>query len=477
MEDIPAIDIEGKQLALSTKELSRLTTSDGCQLQVVTDKVLKLEDDDGVDDEDEINNSFDDNNGDQFFVDDIHADSNINNRSKLDRKKREYISLVLNANNDPIKPGAQPRFKNFHHQDSSENNGNESAQNFDIINLKEKYLGIHQLYKDLGSYEEYMSKNPFVEIVPGLVYKMTRSPGAGKHSQVTEDSMVIYNCALWTENSKEPFDSTWLRRTTLVTHLSTDSILPGLRELLLTTQEREFCEAFFGPEVAFGPLGAMPRIPPNATVFCLLQVVRVVNQDKLQKLLKASSGTDTQVDNDDATYGSESGSGLNFEDFFEASNEARQRGNYYYEHDEYKVALQRYKSAIRLLEGFSYKNENQESQAKDLLVKLYNNCARTLNALGDPRGALGACKQASQIDDMVPKTYYHRMTAWAKKGHLDKALGVARRAIQLFPDQKVSKPFIRAAEEYKLRMQQEQVESDQLYRLMGRALVQSSSVS
>lgn len=433
MEDLANIDIEGKKLAVSAQDIRKLYNADGCQLQMVTDRVHNL--DDSV--ESETDDYIQQEDGQEAI-----------SLQKDERVKREYLSLILNANRDPVKPSAKCRFRELQEEQDGECETN---------TLGDRNIGIHRMYENVGNYEDYMKKNSFEEVSPERVYKKKRVFGV--ELPVKQSSLVIYNCALWTEHSKDPFDSTWLRRSVITTNLATDSILPGLQELLLTTKKGEICEAFIRPQAAFGPLGAMPRIPPNATIFCLLEVVKVITEDKMSILARNPNTND---------------GGLTFEDFYMASDEARRRGNYYFDQEQYKTALQRYRSGIRLLEAVTLKNEQEEDRAKELLLKLYNNCARTANANGDPRLALAACKQASEINNMVPKTYWHRMTAWNKKGHLDRALGIARCAMQLFQDPKINKPFQRAAEELKFRIQKEKTDADNLHRLMGRALLTST---
>ena len=452
MSEIGAIDIEGKQLVFSSKDIDKLTTPDGCQLQIVTDKVHKLYDDD--DDDDDDGGCGDGNNSDidDMFDNEHKEDPELDKKLREDRMRREFISLVLNANRDPIKPGTKTRFKEYREDVM------DGEFECDTRNLENSHIGIHRMYENMGKFDDYMAKNNFQEISPGRVYKLKRVSGV--QLPVTNVDLVMYNCALWTENSKEPFDSTWLRRTTITTHLATDSILPGLHELLATCSKGELCEAFIRPEAAFGRLGVMPRIPPNATIFCLLEVVKVVTRDKYDAIVLHSNEGDR---------------GLVFEDLYQASDEARRRGNYFYEQGQYRTALQRYKSAIRLLEGSTYKDKAEESKAHDLLIKLYNNCARTANAIGNPRLALAACKQARMISDMDPKTHWHRMTAWDKKGHPDRALGVVRRAMQLFEhDANIVRTFQKAADDLKIKIQKGQIELDDLHRLMGRALLSSA---
>jgi len=95
---------------------------------------------------------------------------------------------------------------------------------------------------------------------------------------------VIYNFAFWTENCKESYDSTWLRQIQFITDIANDPILPGSRELILTTRQGEWCEAFIRPVAAFWTLGAMPRIAPNATPSCSLEMVKTITKDKLSLL-------------------------------------------------------------------------------------------------------------------------------------------------------------------------------------------------
>lgn len=444
-DDINHIEIETKKLALSSHDINQLNKfGQGCQLQMVPCNVHDLDNEPGALDPD-------DSDADEIFEEEKGiADRHI----KEDRMRREFVSLVLNANRDPVKPGTKCRFKEFQEE------VHEGEFDCDIGNLVDSYIGIHRMYENMGNFEEYMKTNKFQEVSANRVYKLKRMVGV--QLPVTPDSLVIYNCAFWTEGSKEPFDSTWLRRTTLTTHLATDSILPGLHELLMSCCKGELCEAFLRPEAAFGKLGAAPRIPPNATIFCLLEVVKVVTKEKMALLTNLANKDRRAID---------------FEDYFEASDEARRRGNYFYEHEQYKIALQRYKSAIRLLEGLTCKDEEQGNRVDGLLLKLYNNCARTANAMGNPRLALSACKQASEIDDKDPKTYWHRMVAWRKKGHLDRALGIARRAMQLFKDPVIVRPFSKTADELKNKIQRDNEEETELYRLMGKAWLTTAAPS
>lgn len=445
MEELASIDIEGKTLACSHKEIDKLSSPEGCSMKLVTDRVYSLNEDS---DEEEMNNTED--------VEGISS-VGLSKPAKIERMKREFISLTLNSNRDPIKPGGRSRLRKIldDNEDLDTKSPETIAATFD---LSKSY---HRRYEKLGNFQQLTTnvddqgKRLFEDISPNRVYKRCLVPGAG--APVTENSLIIYNCALWIETGTEPFDSTWLRRNTNIADLSNDSILPGLYELLMTTKRGEWCEAIIMPEAAFGRLGAPPRIPANSIIFCLLELVKVVDKDRIAQL--------------DFNPAASQESGTTFEDFYEASDEARKRGNYYFEQNQFRPALQRYKSGIRILEALTYKDEKEEVKARQLLVKLYNNCARAANRFGEPRFALVACKQAMLLEDREPKTYWNKLTAWKRLGHLDRALGTARRAMQLFPEPKTHRTFEIEAGELKRRIQHEERESDNLHKLMGRALL------
>lgn len=443
MEELGNIDLEDKTITCSGEDIQKLSTPAGCTLNLVQDKVYKIDEE-----------SF---SGDDEVFDDDDDDDDLNTKKsrihKEERLRRECISLALNAHQDPVSPDFNSRLKEL----LGDQTNNVGYNHLSCGSKSDVATTIMKRYTRLTDFEGLLknSENAFEEISPGRVYKRRLVSGVGP--TVVDDSLVMYNCAFWTENSSEPYDSSWLRGSTMSTDLSKDSILPGVHELLLTTKVNEICEALIKPEAAFGVLGVMPRIPPNATIFCLLQVIKVITNDKIARLSCSPHGNEEDR--------------LTFEDFLKLADEARTRGNYYFTNGQHRVALQRYKSGIRILDALTYKNETEENRANVLLVKLYNNSAKAANCLGDPRLALAACKQATQINDMEPKTFWLKMSAWKKKGHPDRALGICRRALQLFPDPKIQRSFQREASDLKRKIQEGAVELDNLHRMMGKAII------
>lgn len=436
MDEIGRIDLEGRKFVCSPEEFAKVSTEDGCQFNLVSEKTYSINEDSFSDDDDEA------------YVDSAKY---LEPSARLEKVKRDYISISLNSNRDPRLTKNKPMLAELLGEENDETS-------YDTIEYGlNHYHQIHKRYQGISGFEAMLTnqESKFEEVSPGRVYKRRTIPGVG--DLISEESLVIYNCAFWTENATEPYDSSWLRRNTIVTDMAQDSLLPGLRELLVTTKKGEWCEAIIKPEAAFGRLGVSPRIPPNATIFCLLEIVKVIMRDKIA-ILSSSLCDDSKP-------------GATFEDLFEATNEARKRGNHYYEQKQYRAAQQRYRSAIDILENLTYKNEEEENKAKELLLKLYNNVARAANASGDPRQALYACKQASLLKEYDSKTFWHKIIAWKTRGQLDRSLSVARRGLQVFSDPGVQRTFRKEIVELEGRIQRDRGELDNLYRLMGRAII------
>lgn len=430
--DIP--DLANKKFVCSGEQLKKIVTPEGCQINIVEDFGASTIHDDSLSDDDLENDDT------PNYLDRVNI---------LENSKREYISLSLNSNRDPTKLRSKLA-------DIIGDEDDIKCDDFssDIDSSVNYYHKIHKRYSKNTNFETMLSDTeaPFDDISEGKVLKRCLIPGVG--IKVDRDTLVIYNLALWAENSRDPFDSTWLRRNTIVTDMSQDSILPGINDLLLSCRKGEWCEGLIRPEAAFGKLGVRPRIPPNATIFCLLEVVKIVKKDKISWLT---------MNHEDARQ-----FGITFDDFWQASDEARKRGNHYYTVKNYRAANQRYKSGIRILETLTYKNAEEEEAAKGLLLKLYNNLAKSTNAAGEPRMALYACKQASLLVQHDCKTYWNRMIAWKKRGHYERALAVANLALKYVVEPSNQKHFRREARELEAIIENDQSSLTELYRLMGR---------
>lgn len=436
--DLDPIGLCPRTLAFSGKDLADARDEEGAHLSVIDDqRILDLSDDEDPDE------GFQD-------MATLGARHSVEPRLKFEMIRKELITVAMNANKDPKQ--WEPTL-------------NQAPESFSesVLDLEETYEKLHKRYSPIGKFISLIGdnstddNNKYDELSKD-VFKKKVCGGLGP--AVQDNSFVMFNAALWAEGASEPFDSSWRRRKVFVIDLTNELLIPGLKTVLLSMRQDEMCEAIIlDPNLAYGRLGCPPRIPANAPLFCLVEIVKVLHPDKLSKYtIGAGSSQDSTV---------------TFEDFYTAANEARQRGNYYYTRRMFKVALDRYKSGIRILLGFTYKNQSEDDQAKSLLLKLYNNAAKCLNSLKRPRLALSICRMAEDIDKLDAKLNYHYVKAWKIKGDIDMALGRCRYAIQNISDLSARKIFNKLEEELKQELQSEKEELNQLHRLMGQALVSS----
>lgn len=434
MEELMGIDLNSRKFVCSKKQLNMIGQEEGCDIDLVENDIAN--DDDNFSD------------GEDFSSNDEPAYTD--HKILIERSRREYIAVAVNSNRDPT--NSRSKLAEIIGDDDEIITKNDINKDFATGFHQE----IHNRYRGLSDFANLLAneKLAFQEISSGRIFKRCLMPGSGP--QVDKDTMVIYNCAMWSEYDLEPFDSTWLRRNTIVCDLTEDSILPGIYELLLTMKKGEFCEAIIRPEAAFGVLGVMPRIPPNASIFVVLEVVKAIKRDKISWLTMNPNEARRE--------------GATFENFYQASDEARQRGNYYHSNKQYRPAIQRYRSGIKILETLTFKDEEEERKAKNLLLKLYNNYAKSANDNGEPRMALFACKQATLLSEHDDKTYWNRMKAWKLRGHYERALAIAHRAISFSSNKNAKAEFRKQIGDLNKKIEADQGDLKALYRLMGRAL-------
>lgn len=427
--DYGPVSLGHSTLVIKGRELMNITEDAGAHLNVVDNDSLS-----GASDDEEPDEGF------QEITEFSKTPLNHGVNSELIRK--ELISVVLNANKDPRE--LDIRGTNLL-----------SASALDTEAVYEK---LQKRYSKLASYSALIDSesNKTYKELSKDVLKKTLTPGSGL--AVKEDSFVFFHAAFWSEGVSDPFDSSWRRRKVFMIDLSKEFVIPGLMTILISMKKNELCEGLImDPNLGYGRLGCPPRIPANAKLFCLVEMVKVLHRDKLSKFTIDLSAAQ--------------GSGVTFNEFYVAANQARQRGNHFYDCKLYKVALDRYRSGIRILHGFTYKDEAQENQAKALLMKLYNNSAKCLNELKRPRISLSICRMAEDIDKTDPKLNYNYIKAWQIKGNTDLALGRCRYALQVISDNKTRKVFEVLADELKRKLEAEYEDSKRLHRLMGESLL------
>ena len=95
--------------------------------------------------------------------------------------------------------------------------------------------------------------------------KLTRREGVGEI--VPEGAQVFIKYIGYFEYQDEPFDSSYAHGSGPdVVRLGQGELIPGLEIGISTMRKHEISVFLIKPDYAFGPLGCLPRIPPNQEV-------------------------------------------------------------------------------------------------------------------------------------------------------------------------------------------------------------------
>lgn len=173
------------------------------------------------------------------------------------------------------------------------------------------------------------------------------------------------------------------------------------------------------PDLAFGELGSLDRIPPNATVMLIAEVLRLDNSPE-EEFLSIEDRKDFQIVYKKAKI-------LNFE------------ANKHFKDGKIFQAVSIYRKAENLLLRCSLKSDEEENKFKRLLLKIYCNLAISYNSdkLNQPQKVCVAVRKAFEIDranaSKNPKLFYNRGVAHTKLSEYDLAQKDLRTARRLAP--------------------------------------------
>ena len=288
------------------------------------------------------------------------------------------------------------------------------------------------------------------ELVPNGVYKRILKQGYGP--VITENNAVLYNLNAFLEGEIEPFDSTWLRGKPYLHKLNLDRLLEGVYRGLITMKKGERCELIVRPQYAYLEMGCPPRVPENATVLFIIEVMKTFEEGSLAHFETLSWEEKQNVD---------------FNDLHKLCNDERISANSYFTEGRYQESAKRYRRAIRCLEQLSYKTREDDERAKELLLKMYNNIALTFNKIQRPMGAMANCKKALEIDPNCVKTLY--IYAYAKyiNGDYEAGKQLALKAQKLKPHDNSISSLLSKLDK---RMHQDQIEMVNLYKNMAKGI-------
>ncbi|XP_053201328.1 inactive peptidyl-prolyl cis-trans isomerase FKBP6-like [Panonychus citri] len=315
--------------------------------------------------------------------------------------------------------------------------------------LKHLEDGSSPMFVDSVPWDEKV--NSMEPLIENQVYKKIIKPGIG--SGLRRKNAILFHCNGYIEGSDEPFDSSILRGRPILHRLDRQDLLPGLMIGILSMRLHEKAEILIKPDYGFGELGCPPRIPANATIIYIVEIMKIFEEGSLA---------------DYELMTNEELARIPFSEIIQKCNEQRMSGNSYFSAERYRDAALRYTKAIKFLEKYFFKNAEEQNCAKEILSKLYPNIANSLIRLRKLRPAMVYCRKALEINPNNVKALCQLGKAKFNNGDYDQAKIFFSRACDLKPgDSYISNYMIKVDR----KLQEESMVTQDLYRKIGQAFL------
>ncbi|RWS10443.1 Peptidyl-prolyl cis-trans isomerase FKBP6-like protein [Dinothrombium tinctorium] len=243
------------------------------------------------------------------------------------------------------------------------------------------------------------------------IHKRLLRHGSGE--LITAKNSVLYHCEAFLDGECEPFDSTIIRQRPFLHRLNFDLIVRGLFIALQTMRLNERAEILVSANYAFGKIGCPPRIPENASVLYIVEILKIFEEGSL-------------VHYDLMTP--EERNKLPFSQIMKICDEERISGNSYFKEKKYKEAAFRYRKAIQVLEHSLYSKKEEIIKANEILVKLCCNLANVCNKLAKHKKAAFWCDKVLNTNPSCLKALYHKAVAKRILGDYDTAAELISKA-------------------------------------------------
>ncbi|XP_067002036.2 peptidyl-prolyl cis-trans isomerase FKBP8 [Anabrus simplex] len=179
-----------------------------------------------------------------------------------------------------------------------------------------------------------------------------------------------------------------------------------------------------GPRFAYGNIGRGSDIPPNATIIYKVELLSAEHEPDLDTLTAAERSR--------------------------IGNKKRERGNWWYERENYTAAIQCYRRAVEYLDeldagiemGAETKKEENAEDERSLLedrLKVFNNLAAAQMKIKSFDTALESVEKVLICQPENVKALFRKGKILAAKGETPVAITVLRQASQLEPESKTIK--------------------------------------
>ncbi|XP_067275046.1 FKBP prolyl isomerase 16 [Pseudorasbora parva] len=187
----------------------------------------------------------------------------------------------------------------------------------------------------------------------------------------------------------------------------------ALEECALSMKQGEIALLLADSQYTYGLLGREPDIPAWAPLLYQLQLLGFrEKQDPLS---------------------------LPIPDRIRIGNQKRERGNFYFQREEYSMAAQAYCMALDVLtthDGQSCVTEEEEEEVNDYRVKCLNNLAAAQLKLGQFDEALHTSRDVLFLDPQNVKALFRKGKLLSEKGEYEEAMETLKKALKLEPSTK-----------------------------------------
>lgn len=205
--------------------------------------------------------------------------------------------------------------------------------------------------------------------------------------------------------------------------LSDQEIVQGLDMAIALMDVGEKAEIKCAARFAYGSIGLQSKnIPPDATIIYTIELVSAHEESDLEK--------------------------KSYESRKEIGNKKRERGNYFFERQEYNSAIQLYRRALEYLDesegGIKYPTTDDDmeptnAQLQELLedrIKVYNNLAQAQMKIQAYDTALKSIDTVLQCQPNNVKALFRKGKILEAKADVAGAIPLLRKACSIDPDNK-----------------------------------------
>ncbi|XP_014464913.1 inactive peptidyl-prolyl cis-trans isomerase FKBP6 isoform X2 [Alligator mississippiensis] len=237
----------------------------------------------------------------------------------------------------------------------------------------------------------------------GGVLKEVVRVGSGE--LVAPDASVLVKYSGYLEYMDKPFETNCYRRSSRLMKLGKEITLWGMEIGLLTMKKGELARFLFMPHYAYGALGCLPLIPPNATVLFEIALLDFLDSAESDTFFALTAGQQDTIP---------------LQKVLKVADTERQFGNYLFRQKHFMDAKDRYKRASLILcRRLPSKGEQSQIDAAKLLVFL--NLSFTYLKLEHPARALMYGEKALEIDERNAKALFRCGQACLSMSEYEKA--------------------------------------------------------